>query len=198
MTKSAATRPICSEQNAEVHMDDRDDRIARLESDVAHIRSDISRIEGDVREIRGDIKGLKGEVADLRTEMRTEFATLRLEMEKMKSSNRIAFVVLGVIQLAVAAGAPQAVVHGLRLVAQNEKTPSVAPLADEHRIAGSALASTAHSCHQVIDPSTIERKSSGASRMMLCPVGRETTCHVASFLSLSYVDVNGVSLHPLA
>ena len=93
-----------------------DDRVAKLESDVGHIRSDISRIEGDVREIRGDVKDLRGDIADLRTQLKDEVSGLKLAMEKMRSSQRLFFLILLAAQLAVASGAPYAIASALRFV----------------------------------------------------------------------------------
>jgi outer membrane murein-binding lipoprotein Lpp len=98
-----AALPMYSEEIEEVHVDER--VVARLGCDVQHIRADIARIEGDVREIRGDIKGMKGEIA----EMRTQFANF-------EASLRIGFIVLAVIQLVIAGGAPIVAANALKWI----------------------------------------------------------------------------------
>lgn len=106
MRKAAAGRPIYREESEEGCMDD---RVAKLESDVAHIRTDIVRIEGDVREIRADLK-------TMRAEIKGEVSGLKVAMERMRSSQRVGFIVLGLMQLLIAGGVPDAIASALRLV----------------------------------------------------------------------------------
>jgi peptidoglycan hydrolase CwlO-like protein len=104
MGRTEAARPIYSEEIEEVHMDER--IVGKLQSDVEHIRSDISRIDGDIREIRGDIKSMKDAISELRAELKSESYALTLSMDRMRASQRLGFIVFGLIQLVIASGAP--------------------------------------------------------------------------------------------
>lgn len=98
-----ATRPLSSERNEEVDMDER--VVGKLQSDVDHTRSKMARMEIDTREIRSDIQALDNRLSKL-----------TLVVQELKASLRLGFIVLGILQLVVASGAPVAIASALRLV----------------------------------------------------------------------------------
>jgi hypothetical protein len=81
-------------------------RVAKLESGVARIRSDISEIKGILGRLAPRIDEIyaklpffatKEDLANLRTELRTEMADLRTEIEKRPTRRQSVFDVFAIV-----------------------------------------------------------------------------------------------------